>query len=122
MRWDVSVRVAGTARSGSGEVARGRFAGRAILSWTGVRDIIRDFGNGWEIMFDEFAGETFDLLSRDRGSVVVADDGVPLAVREVGPEFAPLTVVFVHGFCNRMTGWHFQRVRLEETWGSTIRM
>ncbi|AWK73058.1 alpha/beta hydrolase [Rhodococcus oxybenzonivorans] len=73
-------------------------------------------------MFDEFAGENFDLLSRDRGSVVAADDGVPLAVREVGPEYAPLTVVFVHGFCNRMTGWHLQRVHLEEVWGPTIRM
>ncbi|WP_084721633.1 alpha/beta fold hydrolase [Rhodococcus marinonascens] len=73
-------------------------------------------------MTDEFAGETFDLLSRDRGSVVVADDGVPLAVREVGPECAPLTTVFVHGFCNRMTGWHFQRSHLEGMWGRTIRM
>lgn len=112
----------GTTRIGSGEGVRGRFADRAILHTTGVRAIIRDFGNGWETMFDEFAGETFDLLGRDRGSVVAADDGVPLAVREVGPAFAPLTVVFVHGFCNRMTGWHFQRVQLEEAWGSTIRM
>lgn len=73
-------------------------------------------------MFDEFAGEDFDLLSRARSGVVAADDGVPLAVREVGPAYAPLTVVFVHGFCNRMTGWHFQRVQLERTWGRTIRM
>ncbi len=73
------MRAGGSARTGSGEAARRRFARRAILHTTGVRAIIRDFGNGWETMFDEFAGETFDLLGRDRGSVVAADDGVPLA-------------------------------------------
>lgn len=45
----------------------------------------------------------------DRVSTVAADDGVPLAVEEVGPADAALTVVFVHGFCLTMQSWHFQR-------------
>ncbi|MDG3008982.1 alpha/beta hydrolase [Rhodococcus sp. D2-41] len=73
-------------------------------------------------MTDRYADERFDLLRSDRGSVVAADDGVPLSVREVGPRDAPLTVVFVHGFCNRMAAWHFQRIALERTWGDRIRM
>ncbi|WP_369792665.1 hypothetical protein [Williamsia sp. D3] len=38
--------------------------------------------------------EDFGSIYNDRPSIVVADDGVPLAVREVGPGDAPLTVVF----------------------------
>ena len=49
-------------------------------------------------------------------------DGVPLAVREVGPNDAPLTVVFAHGFCLRMGAFYFQRTRLSEEWGSEVRM
>jgi pimeloyl-ACP methyl ester carboxylesterase len=47
---------------------------------------------------------------------------VPLAVREVGPPDAPLTVVFSHGFCMNMASYHFQRARLEEEWGDQVRM
>ena len=71
---------------------------------------------------DRFAGETFDLLGSDRSRVVTTEDGVSLAIREVGPADAPLTAVFVHGFCNRMEGWHFQRVHLERVWGPTVRL
>ena len=49
-------------------------------------------------------------------------DGVDLAVREVGPEDAPLTVVFSHGFCLRMGAFYFQRARLTEQWGAQVRM
>ena len=45
-----------------------------------------------------------------------------LAVREVGPEDARLTVVFAHGFCLRMGAFHFQRARLAEQWGPQVRM
>ena len=40
------------------------------------------------------------LASRraDRTALVAADDGVVLAVEEVGPTDAPLTVVFCHGY------------------------
>ena len=71
---------------------------------------------------DLYAGEDFELLDADRGCVVTTPDGVPLAVREVGPENAPLTVVFAHGFCLRMGAFHFQRARLAEQWEPQVRM
>lgn len=71
---------------------------------------------------DPYADEDFELLDADRGFVVTTDDGVPLAVREVGPEDAALTVVFAHGFCLRMGAFHFQRARLTEQWGRQVRM
>jgi pimeloyl-ACP methyl ester carboxylesterase len=72
--------------------------------------------------FDPYEDEDFELLDADRGCVVTTPDGVPLAVREVGPEGAPLTVVFAHGFCLRMGAFHFQRARLTEQWGAQVRM
>ncbi|MEO3760759.1 alpha/beta hydrolase [Mycobacterium sp. B14F4] len=71
---------------------------------------------------DPYEGEDFELLDADRSSVVTTPDGVSLAVREVGPQDAPLTVVFAHGFCLRMGAFHFQRARLAEQWGSQVRM
>ena len=71
---------------------------------------------------DPYAGEDFELLDIDRGCVVTTPDGVPLTVREVGPEDAPLTVVFSHGFCLRMGSFHFQRARLSHQWGPQVRM
>ena len=61
-------------------------------------------------------------LDGDRSYLVTTPDGVPLAVREVGPADAPLTVVFAHGFCLRMGAFHFQRMRLSEQWGPQVRM
>ncbi len=66
---------------------------------------------------DPYADEDFERLDDDRSYVVTTPDGVPLAVREVGPVDAPLTMVFVHGFCLRMGAFHFQRRRLAEQWG-----
>jgi pimeloyl-ACP methyl ester carboxylesterase len=74
------------------------------------------------VVDDPFAGEDFEALDNDRSSVVTTPDGVPLSVREVGPEDAALTVVFAHGFCLRMGAFYFQRVRLCEEWGSDVRM
>ena len=71
---------------------------------------------------DPYEGEDFELLDADRSVVVTTPDGVPLAVREVGPEDAPLTVVFAHGFCLRMGAFYFQRARLTEQWGPQVRM
>ena len=45
----------------------------------------------------------------DRTALVQADDGVLLAVEEIGPAKAPLTVVFVHGYTLSMACWAFQR-------------
>lgn len=71
---------------------------------------------------DPYAHDDFELLDADRSYVVTTDDGVPLAVREVGPENAALTVVFAHGFCLRMGAFYFQRLRLTELWGDQVRM
>lgn len=63
---------------------------------------------------DPEAGEPFFRLPADRVRRVVADDGVPLHVEEVGPEHAPLTVVFCHGYTMQLASWHFQRKALAE--------
>jgi pimeloyl-ACP methyl ester carboxylesterase len=71
---------------------------------------------------DPYVDEDFDEVDVDRSYVVTTPDGVPLAVRENGPEDAPLIMVFVHGFCLRMGAFHFQRRRLAEQWGPDVRM
>jgi pimeloyl-ACP methyl ester carboxylesterase len=71
---------------------------------------------------DPYVREDFETLNGDRSYVVTMPDGVPLAVREVGPEDAQVTVVFAHGFCLRMGAFHFQRMRLAEEWGPQVRM
>jgi pimeloyl-ACP methyl ester carboxylesterase len=71
---------------------------------------------------DPYANENFEALDGDRSSVVTMSDGVSLAVREVGPLDARLTVVFAHGFCLRMGAFYFQRKRLSGEWDSAVRM
>ena len=71
---------------------------------------------------DPYDDEDFELLDADRSYVVTTPDGVDLAVREVGPVDARLTVVFAHGFCLRMGAFYFQRARLAEQWGRQVRM
>jgi pimeloyl-ACP methyl ester carboxylesterase len=71
---------------------------------------------------DPYADEDFEGLDSDRSYVVTTPDGVPLAVREVGPVDAPVTMVFVHGFCLRMGAFYFQRTRLAEKWEPRVRM
>ncbi|MCX2711969.1 alpha/beta fold hydrolase [Mycolicibacterium sp. J2] len=71
---------------------------------------------------DPYVDENFELLHADRSAVVTTPDGIPLAVREVGPPDARLTVVFAHGFCLRMGAFHFQRARLAQQWGDQVRM
>lgn len=96
-------------------------AGLAAVGTVAGVSAARSFGKR-EDVDDPYAGESFDLLAADRGRVVTTPDGVPLAVREVGPEDAPLTVVFAHGFCMSMAAFHFQRARLDEEWGRQVRM
>ncbi|HEX7321610.1 MAG TPA: alpha/beta hydrolase [Mycobacterium sp.] len=71
---------------------------------------------------DPYTEEDFELFDGDRTTVVTTDDGVQLAVRDVGPLDAPLTVVFAHGFCLQMRSFHFQRARLTQEWGPQVRM
>ncbi len=71
---------------------------------------------------DPYANEDFERLDDDRSYVVTTPDGVPLAVREAGPVDAPVTMVFVHGFCLRMGAFHFQRTRLPDQLDARVRM
>lgn len=61
---------------------------------------------------DPDAREPFFHLPADRTRRVVASDGVPLHVEEVGPADAPLTVLFVHGYTQELAVWHYQRQAL----------
>jgi pimeloyl-ACP methyl ester carboxylesterase len=97
--------------------AAGLSAVGAIAGITAARSMTRRAAIG-----DPYLREDFETFDADRSYVVTTPDGVPLAVREVGPADAPLTVVFVHGFCLRMGAFHFQRIRLSEEWGEQVRM
>jgi len=57
---------------------------------------------------------TVDQLSpvRSRVHQVTTDDGVTLAVHEVGRSKAAVTVVFCHGLCLDMNAWRHQRAGL----------
>jgi pimeloyl-ACP methyl ester carboxylesterase len=57
---------------------------------------------------DPAAGEPFGGL-RGRSLTVAASDGVELHVEIDGPDDAPLTVVFCHGYCLNQDCWHYQR-------------
>jgi pimeloyl-ACP methyl ester carboxylesterase len=46
---------------------------------------------------------------------VLADDGVPLHVETEGPDDAPLTVIFSHGYALNQDAWHYQRRDLPGT-------
>ncbi|MET3804821.1 pimeloyl-ACP methyl ester carboxylesterase [Nakamurella sp. UYEF19] len=52
----------------------------------------------------------YDMLAADRTYSVLGDDGVVLHVEEVGPDDAPLTVIFGHGWTLRAGSWHYQRI------------
>ena len=109
-----------------GNPGRGRWlAGAAGIGAVGTiagATVVRSMLNRRAVVEDPFAHENFETLDGDRSYLVTTPDGVDLAVREVGPTDAPLTVVFAHGFCLRMGAFHFQRIRLSEEWGSDVRM
>jgi pimeloyl-ACP methyl ester carboxylesterase len=85
----------------AGVVAVGAAAGLAAERYAIGRSRLRP---------DPDAREPFFDLPADRVRRVVADDGVPLHVEEVGPEDAPgPTVVFLHGYTQQLAVWHYQR-------------
>jgi pimeloyl-ACP methyl ester carboxylesterase len=85
----------------AGVVAVGAAAGLAAERYAVGRSRLRP---------DPDAREPFFALPADRVRRVVADDGVPLHVEEVGPEDATgPTVVFLHGYTQEMAVWHYQR-------------
>jgi pimeloyl-ACP methyl ester carboxylesterase len=57
---------------------------------------------------DPEAGELFGEL-RGRELTVTAPDGVPLHVEVDGPDDAPVTIVFCHGYALHQDCWHYQR-------------
>ncbi|WP_343571808.1 alpha/beta hydrolase [Mycobacterium sp.] len=105
---------------------RGRWlagaAGIGVVGTIAGATVARSMLNRRSGIDDPFAHEDFETLDGDRSYLVTTPDGVHLAVREVGPTDAPLTVVFAHGFCLRMGSFHFQRMRLADEWGSQVRM
>jgi pimeloyl-ACP methyl ester carboxylesterase len=52
---------------------------------------------------------------RGRPLIVLADDGVPLHAEVSGPDDAPVTIVFTHGFTLSLDCWHYQRQALEHS-------
>jgi pimeloyl-ACP methyl ester carboxylesterase len=75
---------------------------------------------------DPDAGEPFGQL-RGRELTVPADDGLPLHVEVDGPDDAPLTLVFCHGYTLTQDSWHYQRrdlagVRADASQASRPRM
>ncbi|HSF26895.1 MAG TPA: alpha/beta hydrolase [Actinomycetes bacterium] len=56
----------------------------------------------------ETSPEAYGSL-RGRVHPVTADDGTALHVEVDGPDDAPYTVVFCHGYALRADSWHFQR-------------
>ncbi|MBF6297569.1 alpha/beta hydrolase [Nocardia amamiensis] len=93
----------------------GALAGAHALRRAGARVL-------WPARGDDYRDENFELIDADRAGTVLADDGVPLATRTCGPDDAPVTVIFLHGFCNSMQSFHFQRRDLEKLWGAQVRM
>jgi len=63
---------------------------------------------------DPAADEPFGEL-RGREFVVLAPDGVPLHVEVNGPDDAPATIIFCHGYALNQDSWHYQRRDLAGT-------
>jgi pimeloyl-ACP methyl ester carboxylesterase len=62
---------------------------------------------------DPAASEPFGQL-RGRPLDVIADDGLRLHAEICGPDNAPVTIVFCHGYTLSQEVWHYQRQDLQE--------
>ncbi|MEO6957357.1 MAG: alpha/beta hydrolase [Antricoccus sp.] len=71
---------------------------------------------------DPYVDEPFGAQAADRDYTVVADDGTPLYVEEVGPLAAPVVLIFAHGHANALGSFHFQRRNLAKMRSPQIRM
>ncbi|MFC8385929.1 alpha/beta fold hydrolase [Nocardia sp. NPDC057272] len=105
-------------------IRRGGLATAGLLAGLAIAHTLRQIGARvmWPAERDEYRDENFALIDDDEPGMVLADDGVSLATRTYGDEAAEVTVVFVHGFCNSMESFHFQRRDLARQWGSRMRM
>jgi pimeloyl-ACP methyl ester carboxylesterase len=63
---------------------------------------------------DPAVGEPFGQL-RGLPVAVLADDGVPLHAEVSGPDDAPVTIIFSHGYTLSQDIWHYQRQALAGT-------
>jgi pimeloyl-ACP methyl ester carboxylesterase len=62
---------------------------------------------------DPAAQEPFGQL-RGRALTVLADDGVALHAEVSGPDDAPVTIIFTHGYTLNQDTWHYQRQALAD--------
>jgi pimeloyl-ACP methyl ester carboxylesterase len=69
---------------------------------------------------DPYRDEVFGIQPADEYRTVTTDEGVALHVESLGRRNAPLTVVFVHGFCLDMGTFHFQRQALTGAEGTRM--
>ena len=109
-------RVAGVVGAVLGLAAAGTAVGVAVTRIAGRRVRAAELGPAGDVAAAMAAAQLREddplgAASRtaDRTALVQADDGVLLAVEEIGPRDAPLTVVFVHGYTLSMASWTFQR-------------
>jgi len=73
-------------------------------------------------LFAKGSGDVVPTPDADRESIVRTEDGVVLHVEEIGPNDAPLTVIFAHGFTLNLKAFRYQRAALKEVFGDQIRM
>ncbi|MBM9467574.1 alpha/beta fold hydrolase [Nakamurella leprariae] len=105
---------------GAAGIVTGVVGAAALGGMTAQRRAVRHYRDVTAQAVGELAGVpddvAYDSLVPDRSYSVVSDDGVVLAVEEVGPADAPLTVVFAHGWTLRAGAWHYQRLALSGGW------
>ncbi len=92
---------------GAASIATGVIGAAALGGVTAQRRAVRKYRAS-----DGIDPQGYDTLAADRTYSVLGDDGVVLHVEEVGPENAPLTVIFGHGWTLRSGAWHYQRIGL----------
>ncbi|MEO7289261.1 MAG: alpha/beta hydrolase, partial [Jatrophihabitantaceae bacterium] len=63
-----------------------------------------------------------DAQPVDRSALVRTDDGLSLHTEQNGPLSAPVTVLFVHGYCLNLSSFHFQRHALQAALGDQVRL
>jgi pimeloyl-ACP methyl ester carboxylesterase len=99
-RWRRITRIAG--------VTAGVTVGAAAAGAGALLTAERLAANRLRLSPDPEAAEPLGEL-RGRESVVLAPDGVPLHVEVDGPDDAPVTIVFCHGYALHQDCWHYQR-------------
>jgi pimeloyl-ACP methyl ester carboxylesterase len=99
-----------------GLAAAGTAVGVAVSRMAGRRGRVAELSDEFTTVTERTAAELREddplgaaARVADRTALVRTDDGVLLAVEEIGPTDAPLTVVFVHGYTLSMASWTFQR-------------